>query len=504
MRCIFKLGFILLLFQCKIQNKSQNLFDPTTLSGGSVAVLSSLVFQEGIQITTRYQPNDYPSFIKTEILDLDLDKPVSSHFNKRHFYVSENYKDDLVLRDVFPLSESKVRVLFSVSSRSEWREPISLSIQKPESLTEYAFNGGTLEFKFPYPRYIGNISEAKGQITTNRLLNGKILLVGGVSVSGNTLATVEILDPETGTTSLLPSLSQSLMGMAICSNPDGTVYVSGGKTIAGPATNNSQFSNKIYKINETNQTVEELPFPMQKRRYGHSMVCLSNGDLLVSGGQFQVGTDQNAISNDHEYVSIQNGNTTLLNSSANFPMNTIFHFAEYDAFKNRVLFFGGKDRIDPYAIYLNSIYTLDLNSQVLSTLPAVFSTARSNVTSLILPGNDRLVLGGVMGGGVGSRSIESWSETSSVSQTNGFTSRMKNGSSITTFSNSQVIYTGGVDTYYKSGILELYDHIEKKNFVVDTMMNARSEHSAIQTSRGIIIFGDSALTDTRVELYGKD
>lgn len=503
MRCIFKLVFILLIFQCKIQNKSQNLFDPTTLSGGSVAVLSSLVLQDGIQITTRYQPNDYPSFVKTEILDLDLDKPVSSHFNKKHFYVSENYKDDLVLRDVFPLSESKVRVLFSVSSRSEWREPIILYIQKPESLTEYIFNGKTLEFKFPYPRYIGNISEAKGQITTQHLLDGKILLVGGVSVAGNTLATVEILDPDSGTTVLFPPLNQSLMGMAICANSNGTVYVSGGKTIVGSPTVNTQFSNKIYKINSTNQTVEELPFAMQKRRYGHSMVCLSNGDLLVSGGQFQVGTDHTAITNDHEYISIQNGNTTVLNSSANFPMNTIFHFAEYDSFKERVLFFGGKDRIDPFAAYSNSISALDLNSQVLSTLPAVFSTARSNVTSMIL-GNDRLVLGGVMGGGVGSRSIDSWNETSSTSQTNGFTSRMKNGSSITKFSDSQVLYTGGVDTYYKSGILELYDHIEKKNFVVDTMMNARSEHTAIQTNKGIIIFGDSALADTRVELYGKD
>lgn len=503
MRCIFKLVFILLIFQCKIQNKSQNLFDPTTLSGGSVAVLSSLVLQDGIQITTRYQPNDYPSFVKTEILDLDLDKPVSSHFNKKHFYVSENYKDDLVLRDVFPLSESKVRVLFSVSSRSEWREPIILYIQKPESLTEYIFNGKMLEFKFPYPRYIGNISEAKGQITTQHLLDGKILLVGGVSVAGNTLATVEILDPDSGTTVLFPPLNQSLMGMAICANSNGTVYVSGGKTIVGSPTVNTQFSNKIYKINSTNQTVEELPFAMQKRRYGHSMVCLSNGDLLVSGGQFQVGTDHTAITNDHEYISIQNGNTTVLNSSANFPMNTIFHFAEYDSFKERVLFFGGKDRIDPFAAYSNSISTLDLNSQVLSTLPAVFSTARSNVTSMIL-GNDRLVLGGVMGGGVGSRSIDSWNETSSTSQTNGFTSRMKNGSSITKFSDSQVLYTGGVDTYYKSGILELYDHIEKKNFVVDTMMNARSEHTAIQTNKGIIIFGDSALADTRVELYGKD
>lgn len=504
MRCTFSLFLALLIFQCKIENQSKNIFDPSTLTGGSVAVLTSLAFQDEVQITSRYQSSDYPSFVNTEILDLDLSKPVASHFNKSHFHISNHYANDLVLRDVFPLSESKVRVLFSVSSRSEWREPISIFIQKPNSLVEYAFNGKHLEFKFPYPRYIGNISEAKGQITSKLLNDGKILLVGGVSISGNTVTTVEIFNPETGTTSLLPSLSQSLMGMSICSDPEGVVYVSGGKTVSGPATMNTQFSNRIFRINGMNQTVLELPVVMQRARYGHTMVCLSNGDLLISGGQFLVGTDHTALANDHEYISISDLTSTFLSSNANFPLNTMFQFAEYDMSKQRILFFGGKDRTDPYANYSNTIKNLDINSQVLNTLPVVMPTSRSNVTAIVVSGGDRLVLGGVMGGGIGSRSIESWHETNSIAQTYGFTSRIKNGSSIVAFSGTQALFTGGVDTYYKSGILELYDHVEKKNFVVDTMMNARSEHTAIQTSRGIVIFGDSALADTRVELYGKD
>lgn len=504
MRCIFSLFLALSVFQCKIQNQSQNLFDPSTLTGGSVAVLASLVSQDEVQITSRYKPNDYPSFVNTEILDLDLSKPIAIHFNKSHFHISSHYANDLVLRDVFPLSESKIRVLFSVSSRSEWREPISIFIQKPESLFTYAFNGKQFEFKFPYPRYIGNISESKGQITSKLLVDGRILLVGGVSILGNTVATVEIFSPETGTSTLLPPLSQSLMGMAVCSDSDGVVYVSGGKTIPGPVTMNSQVSNKIFKINGLDQTVVELPLVMQRARYGHSMVCLSNGDLLVSGGQFQVGTDHTALTNEHEIISVSNLTAATLPPSTNFPMNTMFQFAEYDANNQRVLFFGGRDRTDPYANYLNTIRILNINSQALYTVTDVMPTSRSNVTTVITSGGDRLVLGGVTGGGVGSRSIESWTEASSITQSNGFTSRMKNGSSIVPFSDSQVLYSGGVDTYYKSGILELYDHAERKNFVIDTMMNARSEHTAIQTSRGIVIFGDSVLADTRVELYGKD
>ncbi|TGM45548.1 kelch-like protein [Leptospira vanthielii] len=504
MRCSFSLLLTLLLFHCKIKNSSQNIFDPTTFAGSSVAVLSTLVFQDQVEISSRYQPNDYPSFVKTEILDLDLSQPIASHFAKNHFRVSENYKDDLVMRDVFPLSESKIRLLFSVSSRSEWREPISIFIQRPESLGNYSFSGKVLDFKFPYPRYIGSISEAKGQITTTALLDGRILLVGGVSISGNTVPTVEIFNPEVGVSTLLPPLNQSLMGMAICTDQIGNVYVSGGKTIRGDPTVDSQINDRIYRINVTNQTVAELSVTMQRRRSGHTMVCLSNGDLLISGGQFQVGTDHTAISNDHEYISIQDATSTFLASTANFPMNTLFQFAEYDANKQRILFFGGKDRLLVYAVYSNLINSLDIKTQTLSSLPVLMPTFRSNVTSIPMPGGDRLVLGGVTGSGVGSRSIESWNEVSSVTKTHGFTSRIKNGSSIVTFSNSQILYTGGVDTYYKSGILELYDHVEKQNFIVDTMMNARSEHTAIQTSKGIVVFGDSALVDTRVELYGKD
>lgn len=504
MRCSFSLFITLIFCHCTIPGGSKNAFDPTTLTGGSVAVLSTLVFPNQIQITSRYQPNDYPSFIKTEILDLDFSEPVASHFTKNNFHVSENYKDDLVLRDVFPLSESKIRVLFSVSSRSEWREPISLSIQRPESLGFDSFSGKEFEFKFPYPRYIGSISEAKGNITSTSLLDGRILLVGGVSIAGNTLSTVEIFNPETGSSTLLPPLNQSLVGMAICTDSSGFVYVSGGKTVAGTATTNSQINNRIYQINAVDQTVVELPALMQRRRYGHTMVCLPDGNLLVSGGQFQVGNDPSAITNDHELISIENTTFTVMSSSSNFPINTFFQYVEYDANKNKILFFGGRDRLDPYALYSNVIYSLDVNTQTLTASTALMPTSRSNVKSIMMPGGDRLILGGVMGGGVGSRSIESWNEGSSVTKIHGFTTRFKNGSSIVPFSSSQILYTGGVDTYYKSGILELYDHIEKKNFIVDTMMDARSEHTAIQTSRGIVIFGDSVLNDRRVELYGKD
>ncbi|TGK49717.1 kelch repeat-containing protein [Leptospira bouyouniensis] len=504
MRLGFNLIFFLFILFCKVEAPKQNIFDPTTSLGGSAVVALGLGFGNDLQITTRYKPNDYPTIVKTEYLDLDLSAPVASFFTKEEFRISEPYQNDLILRDVFPLSESKLRVLFSVSSRSEWRDPLTITIAKPDELTDYSFRGKQLEFRFPYPKYFGSISEAKGYITSTILVDGRILLVGGVNPSGSTLATVEILNPETGLSKVLPSLNQSLMGMAICVQKNGRVYVSGGKTVSGNVTHETQISNKIYLIDPVNEAVTELPFSMQRRRHGHTMVCLNQGDLLVSGGQFQAGADASAVINDHEYISTSGSSSTILGVSSNFPIGISFHSAEYDEVNSRILYFGGRDRLDPYAFFSNTVYSIDTNSYNLISLPGVFSTARSNVTHVKMPNRDRVLFGGMIREGTGTKSIESWNENKSTTTSLGFTTRFKNGSAISKFSNEQVFYTGGIDTYYKSGILELYDHYEKKNFIVDTMMIPRSEHSAHLTSKGIVIFGDSTSLDTRVEIYGKD
>ncbi|TGL02050.1 kelch repeat-containing protein [Leptospira levettii] len=504
MRLGFNLISIIFVLHCNVKAPNQNVFDPTNIVGSSAVALLGLGLGDELTITSRYKQNDYPIFVKTEYLDLDLSAPAANYFSKANFKISDPYQNDLILRDVFPLSDSRLRVLFSVSSRSEWREPVLLSITKPETMNEFSFPGKQFEFRFPYPRFYGSISEAKGKITTSILNDGRIILVGGINPSGATLSTVEIWDPETGVSKLLPSLNEGMTGLSICVQKTGKVFVSGGKTVAGNVSASTQISDKIYSIDPSSETVTELSFRMVRRRFGHSMVCLGDGSILVSGGQFQVGVDPSAITKDHEVISLAGNSSVLLDGSSDFPIGIIFHATEYDEANSRILYFGGRDRIDPYAFFSNTIYTINTNNFSLTSLLGNFATARSNVTNLKMPNMDRVLFGGMNREGTGSKAIESWNESLSSTTSLGFTSRFKNGSAIVRFSDEQVFFTGGVDTYYKSGILEIYDHFERKNYIVDTMMSPRSEHSAFLTTKGIVIFGDSALTDTRVEVYGKD
>lgn len=504
MRLGFRFISLILLFHCHVKAPKQNLFDPTSLAGGSAAVLLGLGLADELKITSRYQSSDYPTFVKTEYLDLDLSEPVANFFTKANFKISDPYQNDLILRDVFPLTDTKIRILFSVSSRSEWREPVILSITKPSGLIDTVFFGKQLEFRFPYARYFGSISEPKGYISTSALPDGRVILVGGVSPTNLTLATVEIWNPETGVSKVLTPLNQSLVGSAICIQNNGNIIVSGGKTVSGNVTAEEQISNKIYSIDPVSESVIELPIVMQRRRFGHTMVCLNQGGLVLSGGQFKVGTDPGAIASDHELISLTSNTSTLLTGASNFPLGIFFHTAEYDEIKSRILFFGGRDRLDAFGLFSNTIYSLNTNSFVLTALSVTFPTARSNVTQVKMPNGDRVLLGGMNREGTGTKAIESWNENKAETTSLGFTSRFKNGSGIVRFSDEQVIFTGGVDTFYKSGILELYDHYERKNFIIDTMMMPRSEHSAVLTNKGIVIFGDSALLDQRVEVYGKD
>ncbi|TGL62546.1 kelch-like protein [Leptospira jelokensis] len=504
MRFGFKIFLLLILVQCRVDAPKDNIFDPKSLLGGSASVLFGILDGTDIKITTRYLESDYPTFVKTEYLDLDLSEPISDLFSKSDFQISNPYQNDLILRDVYPLSNKRLRVLFSVSSRSEWRDPLVITITRPKDLKEFVFLGKQLTFRFPYPKYYGSISEAKGYITTTKLLDGKVLLVGGVNPSGNTVPTVEIWNPDTGVSELLPQLNQNLMGLSVCRFNSGKVVVSGGKLKVGKPTIDSDISDRIYLIDPIQKTVDELPFVMQKRRHGHVMVCLNNGDLLVSGGQFKVGDDPSAIANDHEYISLSQYTSTIIGGASDFSIGIHFHSAEYDEINSRVLYFGGRDRQDQYALFSNKVFSIDTNSFSVQMLSGVLPTGRANVTYVKMPNSEYVLFGGSIRDATGTKAIESWNEKNGTTSSLGFTSRFKNGSGIVQFSNEQVFYTGGVDTYYKSGILELYDHFERKNFIVDTMMLPRSEHSAIQTSKGIAIFGDSASLDTRVEIYGKD
>lgn len=101
----FKILLLLVLLHCRVNAPKDNIYDPKSLLGGTASVIFGILNGVYVKITTRYLESDYPTFVKTEYLDLNLSEPVSSFFSKSDFQISNPYQNDLILRDVYPLSE---------------------------------------------------------------------------------------------------------------------------------------------------------------------------------------------------------------------------------------------------------------------------------------------------------------------------------------------------------------------------------------------------------------
>jgi hypothetical protein len=115
--------------------------------------------------------------------------------------------------------------------------------------------------------------------TATRLTNGKILVAGGFGRNGPTNS-AELYDPNTGTWTNTGSLPISIYGHTATLLPSGKVLVAGGQGPGGISPKAEVFD-PASGPNGRWTAVE----PMNSPRRFHSATLLSNGKVLVAGGQ---------------------------------------------------------------------------------------------------------------------------------------------------------------------------------------------------------------------------
>ena len=142
----------------------------------------------------------------------------------------------------------------------------------------------------------GSMGTSRRHATSTQLLNGKILIVGGVSTTGTDLscnagsctffASGELYDPATGTftpTGNLPSGGRALHTATLLGN--GKVLIAGGFT---PALG-SFASAEVY--DPATNTFTATGF-MAFRRSQHTSTLLNNGKVLIAAGFGKVASDE--------------------------------------------------------------------------------------------------------------------------------------------------------------------------------------------------------------------
>lgn len=306
------------------------------------------------------------------------------------------------------------------------------------------------------------VTARRGGHTATLLLDGRVLVVGGVGVENSLngiLASSELYDPLTNSWSLAASLTTARWYHSATLLADGRVLVTGGTSGTG-----STFltSSEIYDpTTNTWNAAGSLTYA----RYQHSATLLSNGKVLVAGGQGSGVYPKNAELYDVTTNSwVAAGSLTTGRSVCSATQLT----------NGKVLIVGGETYNGTYT-YFASAELYDPTTNDWSAVSSL-STARSEHTSELLSNGKVLVTGGRLSNTFYARSelydptANSWSTGTALTMSSGRISF-----STTILPSGSVIATGGQSSSGYLASVEIYDLIPNKP-------TGQSTTNVIQTS----------------------
>ena len=143
------------------------------------------------------------------------------------------------------------------------------------------------------------ISEGRAGHTATLLPDGRVLVAGGYAIAGSTCpmqSTIEILDPASGTSAVIGHLATPRAQHTATLLPDGRVLIAGG--IAGPAQSAEcpdapPFLASSELIDPSTGT-SSATGALLTERAGHSATLLDDGRVFIAGGTNQFGSPRSA------------------------------------------------------------------------------------------------------------------------------------------------------------------------------------------------------------------
>jgi len=131
--------------------------------------------------------------------------------------------------------------------------------------------------------YTGDLSDAHWKGTATLLQDGKVLVVGGIGLSGVT-ASAELYDPATGTWSTTGAMNTAREHHTATLLPDGRVLVAGGGYPNGQVFSSAELYDPTTGTWSTTSA-------MNTAREVHTATLLPNGKVLVVGGSSSTSTE---------------------------------------------------------------------------------------------------------------------------------------------------------------------------------------------------------------------
>jgi hypothetical protein len=148
--------------------------------------------------------------------------------------------------------------------------------------------------------YTGQMHSARSSHTATLLADGKVLVVGGFNGSNNPLATAELYDPEThGWTETSNSMSTSRYFHTATLLANGQVLVTGG--VVGKDSQNHAIISKSAELYDPQTNSWTATGSMNTKRIFHTATLLPNGKVLVVGGNTSESAPTGALKTSELY-----------------------------------------------------------------------------------------------------------------------------------------------------------------------------------------------------------
>lgn len=226
--------------------------------------------------------------------------------------------------------------------------------------------------------FTGSMSIDRYYHTATLLINGKVLVAGGID-DGRITNTAELYDQSSGTWSLTASMNVARYGDTAILLSNGKVLVAGG--IDGISSSN-QITNTA-ELYDPSSGAWSITGSMSVARVYHTATLLSNGKVLVAGG---IDGSNGSLTNTAELYDLSSGAWLITGS-----MNVGRQIHTATLLENGNVLVAGGQSFSSYSVNTAELY--DPNSGIWS-LTGSMNVARIYHTATLLQNGDVLVVGG--------------------------------------------------------------------------------------------------------------
>ncbi len=337
-------------------------------------------------------------------------------------------------------------------------------------------------------RLTGNLINARDTFTATTLQNGKVLILGGLA-GGSLVAQGELYDPTAGTFAKTGSLSTPRFNHTATLLNNGKVLIAGGQVDAGGGTFTESASAELY---DPSSGTFSATSNLNQARKGHTATLLSNGLVLIAGG--------NGLSGDPAQAELYDPNANTFSPSGSLNTARDGHTATLLS-DGTVLIAGGET--SPGGTMLSSAEIYNSTSGTFTVTGSLNVASTGHAATLLSSG--KVLIGAGNGVSAALARTELYDPVAKTFALSGSLTTARSLFTATLLSNGQVLFVGGVGTTQVIGTGELYDPNSGTTSIAGNLVIPRGYHAVAPLNNGLILIAGgidtNALDTNSAETY---